>query len=476
MSYQHHLEVAPRAEVVAPFPARGRSAAARSGRLRSERLRLSFHGDIAAIENEWRAFEENADGTVFQTFAWQSCWLQHIGGPGGFQPLIAVLKTADGRILMLAPLAVGGRPFRQLGWAASDLSDYNAPLLAPDFEQCVSSGDFRAVWGDMVRSLRRDPRFRFDLIVLDKMPETVGRQPNPFLALPVALNASGAYLTHLIDDWNAFYVGKRSSATRRRDRTKRKRLNDMGPVACTTPGDAEGTNQILTTLFAQKGRAFGQMGIVNFLALPGREAFFRAFATDPATRQLCHVSRLDVGPTLAAANYGLIFRGRYYHVLASYDDGPVSRFGPGAAHLHDLMRYAIEHGCNEFDFTIGDEPYKHDWCDTEIKLFDYRSAATLRGWLAALPAIAFARAKRLIKQTPFLWRLFVRTRTLLARAPSRAQPGTDESEAPSVPESASRSDGTKQESIRRAPPASPGASPRAGSGATESRLDGEGEA
>ncbi len=77
------------------------------------------------------------------------------------------------------------------------------------------------------------------------------------------------------------------------------------------------------------------------------------------------MSRLDVGPTLAAANYGLIFRGRYYHVLASYDDGPVSRFGPGAAHLHDLMRYAIEHGCNEFDFTIGDEPYKHDWCDTE---------------------------------------------------------------------------------------------------------------
>jgi CelD/BcsL family acetyltransferase involved in cellulose biosynthesis len=159
------------------------------------------------------------------------------------------------------------------------------------------------------------------------------------------------------------------------------------------------------------------MGVANFLALPGREAFFRALATDPATRPLCHVSRLDVGETLAAANYGLLFRGRYYHVLASYDDGPVSRFGPGAAHLHDLMRYAIEHGCTEFDFTIGDEPYKHDWCDTEIKLYDYRVAATLRGGLAALPAIAFARTKRLIKQTPLLWRLFVQMRALAGRSP-----------------------------------------------------------
>jgi len=458
MSYQHHLEAAARAEA-ALIPMGRASAATRGGRPANDRFRLSFHGDIAAIEEDWRRFEQSADGTVFQTFAWQSCWLTHVGHLTGFQPLIAVIRAADGGILMLAPLAISGRPFRQLRWAAGDLNDYNAPLLAPEFARIVSRDDFRSLWGAMVRSLRRDPRFRFDFIVLDKMPETVGRQPNPFLALPVALNPSGAYLTHLTDDWNSFYVGKRSSATRRRDRTKRKRLNDMGPVAFTTASDGDGTNAILTVLFAQKARAFAQMGVANFLALPGREAFFRAFATDLATRPLCHVSRLDVGPTLAAANCGLVFHGRYYHVLASYDDGPVSRFGPGAAHLHDLMRYAIEHGCHEFDFTIGDEPYKHDWCDIEIKLFDHRSAATLPGWLAALPAMAFARSKRLIKQTPVLWRLFVRMRALLARSPASARPAVDTGEeasgAASLP---------------------PKASPRAGSGATGAGTETQDEA
>ena len=114
---------------------------------------------------------------------------------------------------------------------------------------------------------------------------------------------------------------------------------------------------------------------------PGYRDFFLDMATGPQSARLTHLSRLDVGPMTAAANFGLMFRGRYYYVLASYDDGELARFGPGAAHLHDLMRYAIEHGCDVFDFTIGDEPYKREWCDAEIKLYDYVSAGRCAaGW------------------------------------------------------------------------------------------------
>ena len=44
----------------------------------------------------------------------------------------------------------------------------------------------------------------------------------------------------------------------------------------------------------------------------------------------------------AAVNLGLTWRGCYYHLLASYDDGELSRFGPGAAHLHELLHQAID--------------------------------------------------------------------------------------------------------------------------------------
>jgi CelD/BcsL family acetyltransferase involved in cellulose biosynthesis len=98
--------------------------------------------------------------------------------------------------------------------------------------------------------------------------------------------------------------------------------------------------------------------------------------------------------------------------LASYDDGEAARFGPGAAHLHEIMRYAIERGCAVFDFTIGDENYKRDWCDSELVLYDHIAAASWRGALVAMPLLALQRLKRRIKRTPALWSLASKARAL----------------------------------------------------------------
>jgi CelD/BcsL family acetyltransferase involved in cellulose biosynthesis len=112
-------------------------------------------------------------------------------------------------------------------------------------------------------------------------------------------------------------------------------------------------------------------------------------------------------------NFGVVFRDCYYHILASYDDGEVSRFGPGAAHLHDLLRHAIERGCRVFDFTVGDERYKQDWYDTKWTLFDYTAAAGARGLAPAMLLSAMRCAKRWIKQTPVLWNAFSQARSTL---------------------------------------------------------------
>ena len=61
-------------------------------------------------------------------------------------------------------------------------------------------------------------------------------------------------------------------------------------------------------------------------------------------RGLIHVSRLDVGEQIAAAASGLKFRNCYYLILSSYEAGELARLGPGRAHLHELMRHAIEQG------------------------------------------------------------------------------------------------------------------------------------
>jgi CelD/BcsL family acetyltransferase involved in cellulose biosynthesis len=265
-------------------------------------------------------------------------------------------------------------------------------------------------------------------MLLDKLPEHIGAQGNPFLTLSVSPNPSGAYLTALPADWDTFYAAKRSSSTRRRDRSKRKRLADGGEVQMATPVVPEDSLATLDVLIAQKRRAFARMGVPDIFARPGYPEFY----TDLVSRApaLVHVSRLQIGPAYAATNLALVFRGRYYHVLASYDDGPAARFGPGAAHLRELMRYAIERGCDTFDFTIGDEPYKRDWCDTELKLYDHVAAMTPRGWLVAGPMALARRLKRTIKQSPFLWDAITRLRAATGSAKS-PRAGDDETDADS---------------------------------------------
>ena len=90
----------------------------------------------------------------------------------------------------------------------------------------------------------------------------------------------------------------------------------------------------------------------------------------------------------AAANFGIVFGDCYYHVLASYVDSEVAHYGPGALHLRELLAYAIKRGLKCFDFTIGDEPYKLDWCDTVLKLYDYTATTNVARLAGALPCRA----------------------------------------------------------------------------------------
>jgi len=383
-------------------------------------IRLSVHEDLAAVAREWRAFAAVADCTVFQTFEWLDTWQRHVGTLTGVRPAIIFGRRPDGTLLFILPLAT--QPLavvRELVFLGTELCDYNAPLLAPDFSAVVPAGGFVALWQRILAELRARPHLSFDIVRLEKMPASVGRQANPLLSLPVALNPSGSYATALAAPWETFYATKRSAATRSRDRGKRKKLASHGALAFVEPQDDAGVLATIDILVAQKSRAFTRMGVSNIFARPGRLDFYRALFTDPAARGLTHVSRLDCGAETVAVNLGLGFRDSFYHLQASHDDGELSRFGPGAAHLHDLLQRTIAGGYATYDFTIGDETYKRDWCDGVTPLYDHLSAASARGAFFRLPMAAKARVKRLIKQTPALWDAFRRLRSLSGRLSGR---------------------------------------------------------
>jgi CelD/BcsL family acetyltransferase involved in cellulose biosynthesis len=405
------------------------------------KLEFTLYGRLEPIESEWRRFERHADCTPFQTFDWLSTWQRHIGRRAHVQPVIALASFADGSTACILPLGIDCcRGARRLCWLGQDLNDYNAPLVARDFAQRVSPDAFRAVWSALRRRMQQDPLLGHDWIELEKMPQMIGGQINPFFNLALAPNPSGAHFVRLGDSWEKLYTLKRSSATRRRDRAKRKRLAQFGAISFLTCSNANEAKQTLEVLIAQKARLFAQRGIPDMFDRPGWREFFLALAAasppSPAFARdgklAVHISRVQFGTISGAANLGLVFRDTYYHMFASYDDGALAHYGPGALHLRELLAYAIGLGLRRFDFTIGDEPYKLEWSDTHIKLCDYTAAATARGLLSCGRSIIHRRLKRFIKQTPVVWQVVSHLRSRLgpllqrfSRDAARGAPGDE---------------------------------------------------
>ena len=389
-------------------------------------LSFAIYDKLGDVECEWRRFEQTADCTAFQTFDWLDAWQRHVGRRTGVRPVIVIGAFAGGETAFILPLAISKKHgARRLSWLGQEQCDYNAPLLAPYFLQRVSPDRFLAVWQELRGRMQRDPKFRHDWVELEKMPQTVGDQVNPFSLLPVTANASGAHLTQLGDNWEKFYYAKRSSATRRRDRAKRRHMSEFGTVRFVTAAGADDARRTLDLLMEQKHRGFARRGIPDIFARPGLREFFHDLASNPELRDRFHISRVEIGDTCVAANFAIVLGDCYYHVLASYDnDTPAAHYGPGALHLRELLAHAIKLGLRRFDFTIGDEPYKNEWSDTSVTLYDHCCAATWRGWPQSCASAVRHRLKRFVKQTPLVWNLVSRARTAVGALshPSGAQP------------------------------------------------------
>jgi CelD/BcsL family acetyltransferase involved in cellulose biosynthesis len=370
-------------------------------------IRIRVLDDLAAAEPAWRRLEADGEGTVFQTFDLAAAWQRTLGSAARHAPAFVTLSHA-GKPIALLPFAVGGGPLRRLTWLGQQLFDYLGPLLAPDFQRLVAPAQFAALWHEIRALLQQDARFRHDLIELRRMPREFGAQPNPFVSLPLMQHPSNGYVAMLRGDWDEFYRTHRTAKARKQDRSKLRRLQELGAVELFTAGTCEEVERLVRALFEQKVQTFRRKGIDPFFRQPGCREFFVALSRGTG-KHTVHASALRVGNDLAAVNFAVEYRGRYSLLQVSYDE-KYARYSPGAIHLNELFRYALGRDLNEFDFLVGAQRLKQEWSDREIPLFDLVAPATVRGALPAALARLLTAIKRGIKQNRLAWDAFQRLR------------------------------------------------------------------
>jgi CelD/BcsL family acetyltransferase involved in cellulose biosynthesis len=389
--------------------------------------KLDVVRDLATIEGEWRRFETTAEGHVFQRLAFVRAWLGSVGAERGVEPLVIVGRDDHEALVCILPFAVHSRRrLRVVEWIGGEHADYHGGLYAPAFLATLVDADaarrFTAV---IARVLAADA----DLVRFRRQPATIGGLPNPFAGYRALAHADRSHQTRLGTDWEAYYRGKRNASSRRNDRSKLKNIEALGPVRfidAVTPAEIE---RVMSALFAHKERGLDRRGAAGFFADVAVRRLYLEMARLPYPRGYAHVCALEVGGKIVASNWGLVSGNRYYYVMHAFcDASPAARFSPGRHLMYHLMQWCIARRIDVFDFTIGDEAFKAQWCEDSFDLSDSVTALSVRAIPAAMALRVGLFAKRLIKGNPRLRVLAERLRRTLAT--NGAAPVSGEAAAP----------------------------------------------
>jgi CelD/BcsL family acetyltransferase involved in cellulose biosynthesis len=377
----------------------------------NDTVKLSTYDSFDRAKYLWTHFEEESDYYVFQSFNWLKNWHDFIGSKLGIRPCITVVEKPDGHLLMLLPLGIWKhRGTRCLTWLGGKISDYHGPLLSRDFGERITAEVFASIWEEVLKILPRH-----DVIMLEKQPAVITMQDNPFLNLPCAPHPSNGHIANLPDSFDTFLRERRNSKWIGTHKRKQRRLASHGKPGFMVATAQDDVDRILATMIRQKSQSYRAMGVPVLFEQDGYRDFIEYLSSRHITDSPVHLSALTLDETILATHWGLVYKGRFYYLLPSYEHGKYSEYSPGTILLQHLFDWCIRNGVGVYDFTDGDEPYKFLWSDQEIRLYDYFAARTFRGvpyvWLLQLKRSA----KLKIKRSEKLAQIYYKLRSLKTR-------------------------------------------------------------
>jgi len=357
----------------------------------------AFRGLAAAWDDLLAASEARAP---FLAWPWISTWWEVFGADAALYVLTA--RAADGTLLGIAPLMVrrGVEGFAR-GLRVLLLIGQQGETLAERLDLIVRQGHEEPVVAAFAEHLARRQRALFDVLFFERGRSdattlsllrrdlatrgfriAAGRtQPSPFLPLPATMEALRASM---------------SRNFRRQLSNARNRLAREGDVVLRFAPDDVPVDEAFATLIQLHRLRWADEGSFR---TPGYVRFHQALSARLAERGELVLALLEVDGKAVAARYDFLHDGRIWCFqggwLPDYE-----RMRVGTLLTEDVIRWAIERGCREYDFLCGDEAYKRRWTDQERMLVDVLAwGRGPRAWLQRHARALRALARRLLRRT-----------------------------------------------------------------------------
>ncbi len=316
------------------------------------------------MPDDWRFWAAlRPDGradSIFQTREWLAAWTEVFGSSRQFW----TLGVRDGdTIVGLAQLMLQqtDRGHRELQFAAGTHSDYGDFLCAGSPAQPLEA----------IGRVLREHGADWDSFYVRNVPT----QSPTFTALPAAMRAAGLHCFHeslvscpalLLDAGRgAAILGKYSV------RRPLQRLQRAGRVNFKLLGTPAEIGSYLPLFFAQHQQRWRSGAVRSPFADARYRSWFEALALVMQERGWLHFSVLELDALPVAFHFGFRHGGKLVWYKPSYSVEHAS-LSPGIALVAYLIRDALDSGCTEFDFTIGNEPFKQRFANVERSNANFR--------------------------------------------------------------------------------------------------------
>jgi CelD/BcsL family acetyltransferase involved in cellulose biosynthesis len=344
-----------------------------SGRTSLTPAKISIFRSLSEAESAWREAAAHCACFVYQTFEWSWAWRETLGRTQDLADCIVHIANADGRTLMLLPLAIRqtGR-LRVLEFQGGALTDYNAPLIDRDFADALTRETSERLWRQLLALLPE-----VDLVWLARMPPTIEGTPNPLFGLDGMRKTDEAHAVKLPATFKEL-TATRSTKFFAQIRRHRRRLEKLATVEVCYPSEEEERLKVLHTLIEQKSRWVTNNGYANPFSTDEARAFYRRMTTCGLQGGQVSIASLRVGGEIVAAVWGVIFGNRYYFLLTSYAEAWTS-YSAGRILTEEVVRRCIDQKIDIFDLTLGDEAYKSNWSDHVLPLYEHLEARSTKG-------------------------------------------------------------------------------------------------
>jgi len=300
--------------------------------------------------DEWNSVvARSATNTVFQSYEWFDSWWSVHGADR--ELFLLIVRTATGEIVGFAPLMICTRDRRRtlkfIGSGNADYLDFILPDSAADALQAICA-------------FLHEHRGRWDVMKLLNVPVT-SSLARTLPGIMRALGLPGAVVGRVA--CSALMLRGAEPAARRlidkysvRRRERWFRAHGVLLLRRATTG-AE-LDQWLPLFFEQHVDRWRDTATPSLFNDVRNREFYQALAHALLARGWLSFTVIEFESVPIAYHFGFDYDGRVIWYKPSFARAYAAH-SPGLVMIRYLVQQALEAGSAEFDFTIGDEPFKN---------------------------------------------------------------------------------------------------------------------